>query len=55
MYNAAGGEDMDKETKQILETIIKKLDGMDNKLQDMLNRLNGIESRLDEIYNESRQ
>lgn len=41
---------MDKETKQIFELILNKIDGVDKRLDGMGKRLDGIEKRQDEMY-----
>lgn len=41
---------MDKETKQMFDLILNKLDGMDKRLDGMNKRLDGMDKRLDEMY-----
>lgn len=41
---------MDKDTKQMFELILNKIDGVDKRLSGMEQRLDGIEKRQDEMY-----
>ena len=51
MNDKNGGVEMDKETKQMLELILKKLDGVEKRQDEMYVMQRGFEENIKQLLN----